>query len=286
MRQCAYGLAVKSFVTLAVSGVLLTLSACASSQDPTTAPPETLGHVHGLGVDPADGVLYAATHTGVFRLDADEGVERVAGRWQDTMAFTVVGPGRFLASGHPDLSEDLPVHLGLIESTDAARNWSPLSLQGKADFHALDATPERVVAYDSLSGRLLTSTDRREWTLVDTQAVVDVVLDPANSDRALATTARGDLIDYRLEQDGRISGPSAPPLAWLEWPQEELLVGMTMDGDLQISEDGGGEWRRVGGPPGDPQVLDATEDVMHVATTSGIYASEDLGVSWQQVLGP
>ena len=25
-------------------------------------------HVHGLGVDPADGVLYAATHYGLFRL--------------------------------------------------------------------------------------------------------------------------------------------------------------------------------------------------------------------------
>jgi hypothetical protein len=51
---------------------------------------------------------------------ADGKPERVADRWQDTMGFAVVGPDHFLASGHPDLREDLPAHLGLIESTDSA----------------------------------------------------------------------------------------------------------------------------------------------------------------------
>lgn len=275
----------KIFARLVLCGAVLSLPGCASDQESAAPQPETIGHVHGLGVDPADGVLYAATHTGVFRLDSEDGVERVAGRWQDTMAFTVVGPGAFLASGHPDLSEDLPVHLGLIESSDAALSWSPLSLQGEADFHALDATPDRVVAYDSLSQQLLTTTDRREWTVVDAQGVVDVVLDPTNPDRAFAVTARGDLLDYDLDRASGAAGPPAPPLALLEWPQADLLVGMTGDGDLQISDDGGRGWRRMAGPPGEPQALDATAEVVHVATTSGVYASEDMGASWQQVLG-
>jgi hypothetical protein len=65
-------------------------------------------HVHGLGVDAADGGVYAATHSGLFRLpDGSSGpAVRVADRWQDTMAFTVVGPNQFIASGHPDLRED------------------------------------------------------------------------------------------------------------------------------------------------------------------------------------
>ncbi len=58
------------------------------------------GHVHGLAVNPADRRLYVASHLGVFR-ETERGFERVADRWQDTMAFTVVGPDHFLGSGHP-----------------------------------------------------------------------------------------------------------------------------------------------------------------------------------------
>ena len=93
------------------------LTSC-SSEEPTHAGSSgegtsaALGHVHGIGTDPGDGRVYLASHYGVFRVDEDEGVTRVADRWHDTMAFTVVGPGHFLASGHPDPRDDLPVHLG------------------------------------------------------------------------------------------------------------------------------------------------------------------------------
>lgn len=38
------------------------------------------GHVHALGVDPADGVLYAAGHYGVFRVPVTGEPTRVADR--------------------------------------------------------------------------------------------------------------------------------------------------------------------------------------------------------------
>ncbi|PWI12287.1 hypothetical protein DIZ27_01455 [Streptomyces sp. NWU339] len=43
---------------------------------------------------------HAAGHHGVFRLDSGTAT-RGAGRYQDTMGFTVTGPSTFLASGHP-----------------------------------------------------------------------------------------------------------------------------------------------------------------------------------------
>jgi hypothetical protein len=94
-------------------------------------------------------VLYVAGHHGGFRVDGGAPV-RVADRWQDTMAFTIAGPDTFLASGHPDLREGLPPHLGLIESTDAAETWKPLSLQGEADFHAIEIVGDRIYGYDEL----------------------------------------------------------------------------------------------------------------------------------------
>lgn len=103
-----------------------------------------LAHVHAVGVDPGDGTLYAASHLGVFRVPASGDAVRIANRYQDTMGFTVIGQSHFLGSGHPDLREDLPSHLGLIESTDGGQTWQSLSLSGQADFHALRVTGDRI----------------------------------------------------------------------------------------------------------------------------------------------
>ena len=66
-------------------------------------------HVHGLGINPKDGALFVATHTGLFRApQGEQTAKRVADRYQDTMGFTVVGRDRFLGSGHPDGRENLP----------------------------------------------------------------------------------------------------------------------------------------------------------------------------------
>ncbi len=126
-------------------------------------------HVHGLGVNPSDGSLFVATHTGLFRAGPSEmRARRVGDRYQDTMGFTVIGPDRFLGSGHPDGREQLPPYLGLIESVDAGRSWQPVSLLGEADFHVLEARGQRIYGYgsdfESREPRFLTSTDGgRSW---------------------------------------------------------------------------------------------------------------------------
>lgn len=156
-------------------------------------------HVHGLGVNPADGALFIATHTGLYRLDEGEGkAERVGGdRYQDTMGFTIVGPNRFLGSGHPDINEareqGLPPLLGLIESTDSGESWEPVSLLGEADFHVLRSVGKRVYGYDATNARLLVSADRgRAWDDVkEPGPIVDLAVDPTNRKRIVAASAGG-----------------------------------------------------------------------------------------------
>lgn len=59
-------------------------------------------HVHALAVNPSDDSLFLASHTGLYRIGRDEtSARRVGDRHQDTMGFTIVGPDRFLGSGHP-----------------------------------------------------------------------------------------------------------------------------------------------------------------------------------------
>lgn len=245
---------------------------------------DALGHVHGLGVDPGDGTLYAATHFDVFRVDGDGSLTRVADRWQDTMAITVIGPGRFLASGHPDLREDLPAHLGLIESLDAAESWAVVSLGGEADFHALDVSGARVYGYDATSSRILTTTDRTSWTTVAIGAVIDLAADPVDSDRVISSALDGTLRLYSLGSPEPNVLEDSPRLVRLEWLAKGGLVGVTAVGRVYRSDDAGASWTSAGRVPGNPVAFDATEEDGHVATDRGIHRSADGGRTWSVVV--
>lgn len=176
----------------AVAALLFLLASCGG--DPEAGPadpgatPASLGHVHGLGSDPADGTVYAATHYGVFDLGKDG-----------------AGPA-------------------------------------------------------------------------------DLAADPSDPARVLATTAEG-VLRYRADggSGGRLEG--APPLALLDWPTADLLVGITGDGVVHRSRDAGLTWQRLDGPPGALQALDVTPGRWYVATDAGIFVSTDDGRSWQRLTG-
>ncbi|UQA91094.1 beta propeller repeat protein [Streptomyces halobius] len=128
---------------LATAAVLLAAALTACGGDSDTAAPEespasgaSVSHIHGLGIDPADGRLYVATHEGVIAVENDGSSKRVSDT-ADYMGFTVKGPKTFLGSGHPAAGSGGHANRGLIESTDAGKTWKPLSLGGEVDFHAL-----------------------------------------------------------------------------------------------------------------------------------------------------
>ncbi|MHA6628681.1 F510_1955 family glycosylhydrolase [Pseudonocardia sichuanensis] len=263
----------------------MALTACSQPGDvaaPTDAPAEhsapELAHVHGLGVDPADGDLYAASHFGVFRIPADGEPEQIADRSQDTMGFTIIGPDHFLGSGHPDPAEtDQPPHLGLIESTDAGQTWRPLSLAGEADFHALEAAHDQVYGYDSQTRQIMVSQDKTTWDRRAQLALADFAVSPDDPDTLLATTQEGPA---RSADGGRTFSPiaGAPLLVLLDWPATDRLVGAAPDGTVHTSTDGGAGWTSQGQVPGQPEAITThgTNEV-YVATDSGIYRSTDIG---------
>lgn len=241
-----------------------------------------LAHIHGLGIDPADGVLYAASHHGVFRIPTADGEPERVSEVQDTMGFTVVGPNHFLGSGHPGPDDtDRPPHLGLIESTDAGHSWQTLSLSGEVDFHALEAKHDRVYGYDSQTQQLMVSTDRKTWDRRAQLAMADFAVHPTNPDELLATTEQGLA---RSTDGGRTFTPvaGAPLLQLVDWPAEVTLVAVAPDGTVHRSTDGGADWTSQGGAvPGGPQAL-ATHDTteVYVATETGIHHSSDGGATF------
>ena len=241
-------------------------------------------HIHGLGVNPADGALLIATHTGLFRAARGERrARRVGDRHQDTMGFTVVGPDRFLGSGHPDLRDDLPPLLGLVRSTDGGRTWASVSLLGQADFHVLRAAGRRVYGFDASHGRLLVSADGgRTWRERRPPGpLVDLAIDPADSDHVVAS---GEAALFTSNDAGRTWRPLAERAGLLAWP--DALVLVDAEGHVHASSDGGRTFREVGEAGGRPAALAHGGGEVYVALHDNVVrASADGGRTWRVRVG-
>ena len=247
-------------------------------------------HVHGLGVDPADGSLFIATHSGLYRVaEGEERAERVGERLQDTMGFTVVGPNRFLGSGHPDLDEareeDLPPHLGLIESGDAGRSWERISLLGEADFHVLRSSGDRIYGYDASNDRLLASGDRgRTWNELSRPGpILDLAVAPLRPGRLVAVSLGGPEEGLFESRDGGRSWRQlGTEVGLLAWPALDRLHLVTGDGEVRASSDGGRSFERRGRIGGQPAAFLARgENELYVALHDGsIKRSTDGGATW------
>lgn len=243
-------------------------------------------HVHGLGINPRDGALFIATHTGLWRTAAGESkAERVGNHQQDTMGFTIIGPNRFLGSGHPDQQqyreEGLPPLLGLIESTDGGDSWQPISLLGKADFHVLRSQGSRIYGFDSTNERLMFSRDAgRTWTKRRPPApLADMAVDPSNLAHLVAS-GEGGL--WKSSDEGRTWAFEGGDIGLLAWPVPKRLYLVTPAGEVRMSPNGGKRWTRVGDVGGEAAaLLTQTDSELYVALHDGtIKRSADGGASW------
>ncbi|WP_415953041.1 F510_1955 family glycosylhydrolase [Streptomyces sp. KLOTTS4A1] len=280
----------------ALSAVVLllavTATACAEGADSSASAGDghehehsggPFGHIHGLGIDPADGRLYVATHNGVHAVAEDGGSKRVSDG-ADYMGFTVKGPGTFLGSGHPAPGSDEPGNRGLIESKDAGKTWKTLSLGGEVDFHALEYAHETVYGYDSTHGLLRVSEDGKAWDERASIAAADIAVSPEDPGLVLATTEEG--IARSTDGGRNFARGTGPVLVFLSWARPDGLYGMDLQGGLHRSTDGGATWRKTGTVPGGgPQALTAlTADRVLAATQGGVHETRDGGKTFTERL--
>lgn len=270
--------AVSAVAVLAVlvTVALLTTRGGDDQSSAAGAAPE-IAHVHGLGVDPEDGVLYAGTHYGLLQLPEDGDVARVADREQDFMGFTIAGANHYLASGHPGEGQDGPSSLGLIESTDGGQTWQSLSLAGEADFHSLEARHGKVYGLNSMTGEFMVSDDKTTWDVRSQIPMADFAVSPDNPEVLLATTEQGLV---RSTDGGRNYEPvaGAPLLQLVSWADDGTIVGVQPDGTVQASIDDAETWEKRDTLGSSPHAFTASSDTeLYAAVEGRILYSNDGG---------
>jgi len=258
-------------------------SAVRSSEQQPAGETASVQHIHGLGVGPGSDTLYVATHAGLFAAaDGQRRLRRIGGSEQDIMGFSVVGPDRFIGSGHPDPNDsDSPPNLGLIESRDGGDAWRNISLLGAADFHVLKSSEERVYGFEGTHGRLMVSNDAgRQWTRrTPPAAMFDLAIDPRDSDRIVASTERGLFSSSNAGKGWRPLRDDTAGL--LAWPATDRLYLVDGQGQVQRTADGGGRWRPTGRIGGQPVAFVAHESELYVALDDGtVKRSTDGGATW------
>ena len=241
-----------------------------------------LEHIHGLGINPADGRLFIATHNGLFAAARDQTrPEHVGETEQDIMGFSIVGADHFIGSGHPGPDQDLPGNLGLIESRDAGKTWKNVSLLGEADFHVLEHSGNSIYGFDGAQGRLMVSRDGgREWDERKPPAgVFGLAIDATNASRVVVSTENGIFIS---PNEGRRWQPLRDDTAGLlAWPTADRLYLVDAQGQVLLSSDAGANWQTQGSIGGQPAAFIAHKNELYAALGDGtVKRSTDRGASW------
>ena len=291
---------------IATVGLLaLALVGCASPPAGEQAQAEHestgFGHVHGIGVDSVSGVVYAATHAGVFvlgPLEADAiGIDDIggpiAGRVQDTMGFTMDGAEMF-ASGHPDPADtSTPNPLGLIFSRDGAETWQTVSLGGEVDFHDLAVLRDPngalfVYGYDAAAETISVSPDGgKTWTGGAALALRDLTADPTTAGTVYATTAQGLAVSTDFGVSFTLA-VGAPALYLVESIRDSpgSLIGVAVDGTVWLKP-AIGDWQATGSVSGDVEAMTYTvapTPALVVADSRGVVVSNDFGATWRALV--
>ncbi|MGI5121930.1 WD40/YVTN/BNR-like repeat-containing protein [Marinactinospora thermotolerans] len=170
----------------------------------------------------------------------------------------------------------MPDPVGLIETRDGGATWRALSLAGKTDFHALDAAGERVIGFD---GGPRASEDGRRWDDLD-PTVHPLTLTMSDDGRTVVATTQSGVM--RSTDGGASSTPVADaPLLLLvdQVAGTETGHGVTPEGKVHRSDDGGTSWTPTGAISGEPVALHADADQLVVVADHHVSRSTDGGVS-------
>lgn len=263
--------------------------------DFTKKPP----YVNALDIDPQTREFLLTTNRGFYRIAPDgskvmpiRGTISAQGRRSTIGTFLellVVGPKRFIGSGHPDQKGTLPSFLGFIASDDNGKTWKAVSRLGDADLHKIVLAHGRMYAFDAVLSAILISGDNGRTfseNFTPRGLIIDFEVDPANPKRIVADN-ESEL--FRSTDTGESWRPiDRRDGIRLAWPAPDALYRALKDGTVQRSGNGGDTFEDVGLVEGEPYKFKAiSKDELYLALSDGtIMHTTDGAKTWKAVFRP
>lgn len=255
--------------------------------------------VNALDIDPQTKDFLLTTNRGFYRITpssgkvvpvrgtiAAQGKRSTIGTFLELL---VVGPGRFIGSGHPDQQGALPSFLGFIKSDDNGKTWTAVSRLGNADLHKIIRAHDRMYAFDAVLSAILISGDGgRTFTenFTPRGLIIDFEVDPADPKRIVASN-ENEL--FRSTDTGESWRPiDRREGIRLAWPAPGALYRALKDGTVERSSNGGDTWSAAASVAGEPYKFKAiSEDELYLALSDGtIMHTTDGAKTWNAVFRP
>lgn len=254
-------------------------------------------HIHGLGIDPADGnILYIATHGDFYQSRNGGPPVKVDEQRADYMAFNApYSQGIPLyASGHPETGGNT----GLIKSTDGGKTWQQVAkvLEPPVDFHAMGVSksdPNLIIGFDSAGRGLFKTIDAgQNWQKLEFPEYISALtISPSDSNVIFAGTGRGIFVSNDGANTWTKLGQYDGQLVFaLSFDENGVLYASTDGAVLVKSSDLGQTWEKINSPNLTIMsiTVDARNKILYVAgyVPDGfqeVYKSSNDGTSWDLI---
>lgn len=310
----------KSKLLIAVATLSLVVTACGTSnnmapkdgdKNQTAGDVTKIEHMHGVSYAQDGSSLFIATHEGLLTSkNGGASWSKVGKEDLDLMGFNVMPDGTMITSGHPGKGSNYPNPLGFMKSQDAGQTWTPVSMEGKIDFHILVPNSKQTnVLYGlnqmgegSYGAGIYKSTDGgKNWAQIkpsglpdDLHKVLSILSLSDNPDVLLAGVEEVGLL--RSEDGGK---------TWKTYDKTRLLTAMqsipnsndilgyviTNNGNgIMISKDGGKSWDKLGLDLGKDAIdyisvnPKNTNEIMASSFENSVFVTKDGGKSWTPIL--
>jgi hypothetical protein len=282
--------------------LVLLLAACGGSPadggSATTSATTSGSDIASIAIDPSDGTLLAGSGPAFFRVPPGAKEPQTAAgniktpKGTGTLTRDVVvrfaGPGTIIASGHSG-EASLPPVLGLVRSTDGGETWEPISGLGKADYHELEVTGNRILALRNEDPGMIQFSDDggKTWQAREAPtaaAPIDVAVNPGNPADWAVSTDQGTWLSTNEGRTWRQRETTFG--ARIAWGAPDALFSAGKDGKVKRSRDGGKSFEDVGSIGAGPKELVVSPKGELYASVRGgeIRRSTDGGATWSEVI--
>ena len=238
----------------------------------------SLSHIHNVKVFGKK--IYLGTHAGLYEYVDAKTVSKVSPEIFDVMGLTIDGK-RIYASGHPGPGSKLPEPVGLLLSSNGGKTWKKVSLQGKVDFHLLEAYQQELYGADSQSGELMYSNNYgKKWVSLGKNQLSEVAINPQKNRSALAIKD-GKLF---MTQDNFTSMEELKvdiQPSQIEWNSQQLVASAGKN--LYQSLNGGKTWKRLYSFKGTIGILAHSTELLVAVVGNEVWRSTDGGRSFSVI---